>query len=500
LTLRLRLALLWGGLTTLVVLVVGVFAYAGETTGVHNELDARLKRVVEQVADRWEAAETPRDLAARLALAAGPGVTLRLHDSAGAPVVEQLNAGPAPSADPRRVLALPGPPAYDAIVARLPPYNTVDPGRGAFAVETDADGHRWRIYVLPVGASASAPPPSPTTPATPTNAQAYVAGAVPLRDVDNAVTTLRRLVPLLALTGGGAIFGAGAWLAAHLLRPISHVTDTAGQIAAARVFGQRVRVGDRTDELGQLAATFNAMLDSLEEAYRAQQRFVADASHELRTPLTAIQANLDLLARRSVLSPPERDEAIGDARRETHRLVRLVADLLSLARADAGVPLARRAVELDRLVIETVRDARHLAGNHRLDVSEVEPIQIEGDSDRLKEVLLILLDNAFKYTPAGGAVSVHLSRRDGRAALAVEDTGIGIAADDLPRVFERFYRADPARTRDPGSTGLGLSIARWIVAQHGGKIVLRSDVGRGTVATVTLPLTPSGASHAPPAS
>jgi hypothetical protein len=244
LTLRLRLALLWGGLTGLVVLIVGVFAYAGEVTGVHNRLDGDLKRAVEHVAERMAErapggvigrADSATPLSAPEVLLAQPhlpGITLRVHDAGGALIAEQPRGGPAPAADPRAVMAAPSSPAYDLVVERLPPYITVDPGRGAFAVETDEHGHRWRFYVL-----RTEEPEAPSAPAT------YVVGAAPLVDVDNAVATLRRLVPLLSATGALAIFGAGAWLAARLLQPVAQLTDTASEIARARAFGQRVAVG-----------------------------------------------------------------------------------------------------------------------------------------------------------------------------------------------------------------------------------------------------------------
>jgi signal transduction histidine kinase len=228
------------------------------------------------------------------------------------------------------------------------------------------------------------------------------------------------------------------------------------------------------------------MLESLDEAYRAQQRFVSDASHELRAPLTIIQANLDLVERMPDLPADERNQAFAEAGREARRLSLLVADLLALARADAGVPLQHRPVELDRVLLDAVGDARLLARGQQVEIDAIEPVIVDGDPDRLKQLLIILLDNAMKYTPAGGRVGVAL-RRDGRyASVTVVDSGIGIAPADLPRVFERFYRADLARSRDPGGTGLGLSIARWIAQQHGGDVTLSSEPGRGTTAVARL--------------
>jgi signal transduction histidine kinase len=230
------------------------------------------------------------------------------------------------------------------------------------------------------------------------------------------------------------------------------------------------------------------MLASLQQASDAQQRFVSDASHELRAPLTIIQANLDLLERMPALPAEERAEILGEASRETHRLSQLVADLLALARADAGIALQRRRVELDRVLLEAVGDARHLARGQRLEIDALEPVVVSGDPDRLRQLLLALLDNAVKYTPAGGRIGVALARDSTNARLTVSDDGVGIPATDLPHVFDRFYRADPARSRDPGGTGLGLPIARWIVEQHGGDITVTSEPGEGTQVRIQLPV------------
>jgi len=165
-----------------------------------------------------------------------------------------------------------------------------------------------------------------------------------------------------------------------------------------------------------------------------------------------------------------------------------VADLLVLARADAGISLKRCPVDLDAVVLEAYREARHLPQGQVLALDPFETARVEGNEDRLKQLLLILLDNALKYTPATGRVTLGLHRRENDVELVVHDTGVGIAPEDLPLVFERFYRADPARSRDPGGTGLGLPIARWIVEQHDGTLTLESKPGQGTAARVLLPL------------
>jgi two-component system, OmpR family, sensor kinase len=174
--------------------------------------------------------------------------------------------------------------------------------------------------------------------------------------------------------------------------------------------------------------------------------------------------------------------------READRLTRLVADLLALARADAGVSLKQQIVDLDTIVLDAFRAARQLAHGQRLVLDPFEVVQVTGDEDRLKQLLLILLDNALKYTPEEGQVTLGIRRHEDHVEVGVHDTGIGIAPEPLPHIFERFYRADPARSHDPGGTGLGLSIAQWIVEQHRGTIVLNSQPGEGTQVTVCFPL------------
>jgi signal transduction histidine kinase len=200
-----------------------------------------------------------------------------------------------------------------------------------------------------------------------------------------------------------------------------------------------------------------------------------------------IQANIELLRSHRAGTPADRQQAVEEAYREANRLSRLVSDLLVLARADSGVELLRAPVELDRIVMDVMGEARHIGNGQKFEIGTVEPCTLRGDPDRLRQLVLNLITNAVKYTPPGGRVRINLSRTGQAAVLTVSDTGIGISPEDLPRVFERFYRADAARTGDPGGTGLGLPIARWIARQHGGDVTLTSSVAVGTTATVQLP-------------
>jgi two-component system, OmpR family, sensor kinase len=323
-----------------------------------------------------------------------------------------------------------------------------------------------------------------------------------LRDLEVALGRLRLaflgigLLSLLVATLGGW------WLARAALRPIDRLTRDARTIGESRDFGRRVANLAPRDEVGRLATTFNEMLGQLQEAYdeleqtlASQRRFVADASHELRTPLTTVRTNLELLQRAAdSLDLADRDEALADALAEIERLSRLVADLLTLARVDSGLRVERREpVRVDQVVRDVYRQGRLLAlpRQQRLVLDNLEEVEVLGDPDQLKELFLILVDNAVTYTPRGGEIRLGAERIDGEVRVAVADDGVGIDSADLPHVFERFYRADRTRTRgsDPlrGGTGLGLSIARWIADEHGATIDVRSEAGRGSVFTVRLP-------------
>jgi len=245
--------------------------------------------------------------------------------------------------------------------------------------------------------------------------------------------------------------------------------------------------GPSADQVGELAVAFNEMLAALEQNHQALQRFLGDASHQLRTPLTTIRANLDL-AQRPELPAAEREAILADARDEAERMGRLIGDLLSLARAESGLRLEFGPVELDELLVESVRRQREAASEVRMSVAAVEPAVVDGDRDRLRELIGILLDNAARYTPAGGSVAAGLAVRDGRAVVRIEDTGIGLDDRDRERLFERLYRGARARELRPSGTGLGLAIARWIVESHAGTIELANRDGGGTVAVVTLPV------------
>jgi signal transduction histidine kinase len=295
------------------------------------------------------------------------------------------------------------------------------------------------------------------------------------------------------------------------------MTQAARRIEAERL-AERLEGAEVDDELGRLARTLNEMLARLEAGFAQVRRFSADASHELRTPLTILKGEIEV-ALRSAREPVEYRRVLESALEEVERMARLVDDLLMLSRADAGaLRWDQEPVELDRLVEDIAKRGEILgrARGNQVAIQTLEPLITRGDEQRLRQLLLNLVDNAVKYTPPGGRVTVSLRRAGGESdgprppipeavpdgpiaespngppgewvEIAVSDTGVGIPPEALPRIFERFYRVDGARSREAGGTGLGLCIAKTIVEAHGGGIRVESAPGIGSTFTVRLPL------------
>jgi heavy metal sensor kinase len=287
---------------------------------------------------------------------------------------------------------------------------------------------------------------------------------------------------LLSAIGGYA-------LASRAFRPIDRLTATAHRIEASDLH-QRVPVPATGDEVQRLALTLNEMISRLEDAFARERRFVADASHELRAPVAAI-ASMSEVALESLATPEDYQAVLRDVHGEARRLGTLVGDLLALARTDEGrAQLAFAPVQLDMLVSEVAAVMASVADERgiTMQVDAAQPINMLGDEPRLIQAVMNLLDNALTYTDRGGLITLTVEAQGGEARISVQDTGIGIAPQHLPHIFERFYRADPARTRARGGTGLGLSIVEWIAHAHGGRIEVSSEPGRGTTFVVILPL------------
>jgi two-component system, OmpR family, sensor kinase len=284
----------------------------------------------------------------------------------------------------------------------------------------------------------------------------------------------------------------GGWIAARALEPVDRMITEVREITDGRSLHRRLALPMTRDELSRLAETVNQMMTRLERSFAALRRFTADASHELKTPLTVVRAGVE----RAITRPGMPQEALApleETLQEVNRMTELLDALLTLARADEGrAELHREPVDL-REIIEEAGETGELLAEHAGVAMEIrlppEPVVVAVDRSRLRQLALNLIENAVKYTPRGGQVSVELAGIDGRVTFTVADTGIGIAPGDLPHVFDRFWRADSARTRtsERAGTGLGLAICKWIAEAHGGTIEVQSRAGRGTTFTVGLP-------------
>lgn len=298
---------------------------------------------------------------------------------------------------------------------------------------------------------------------------------------------------IVDITLGGLL----VWLLVRrATRPLEHLAGVASEIAEASDHSLRLQPEGSGDEITRLVHTINSMLHSLEEAYQhvqavnvLQRHFLADISHELRTPLTIMLSSLDLLKKEGGADPDFQETALENLRLEAERMARLVTRLLILARTDASATMTREPLLVVDIIDEVCRTAQPAESKLNLECCDLDLLEdavMLGNADYLKQLFLILLENAFKYTPEGGKVEVSGVLNEETVAITVADSGIGIAEKDRSRVFERFYRADNARFRS--GMGLGLSIARSIAEQHGGTITLESTIGQGSRFTILLPL------------
>jgi heavy metal sensor kinase len=465
-SIRLRLTLWYTTILAVVLIVFGVALYSLLTFTLMNSIDRQLEATATQVRDSTSLWPTYSYIDKLLAFPQVrvfdlPGLYIQVYDTRTGEVHRSLTLGDAslPISQAIRDVAMSG----------QTDRRTVTVG-----------DTRLRLVSSPI--------------ANDQQVVGIVQVATSLLQVDQ---TQRQLLSILIAGGLIAIAvsaGLGALLARAALQPIDQITQTALSISRTEDLSPRLETSGPADEVGRLAATFNEMLERLEALFRTQQRFIADVSHELRTPLTTIQGNLDLLRRGAAVDPEAQSETLEAIESEVSRMSRLVSDLLLLARADAGVQLKKEAVEMDTLLLEIYRQARIMSDGVAVRLGHEDQAVVQGDPDRLRQLLLNLVDNALKYTPSGGQVNLSLYNDRDWVRVVVADTGIGIPAEHLepgprglPLVFERFYRADRARSRSHGGTGLGLSIAYWIAQVHGGQISVESEEGKGSRFTVRLP-------------
>ena len=316
--------------------------------------------------------------------------------------------------------------------------------------------------------------------------------ATPTRQASFGPTDLLRSMLLIApviLVSAGLI---GYWLAGSSLRPVEGIMDEVDAISDGRSLHRRLAVPLSGDEMARLAVTVNGMLARLEQSFASLRRFTADASHELKTPLMVLRAGVE----RALVHPgipSEILQSLDETLAQINQMTEMVENLLTLARADEGrAPLAVEECDLRELVADVSETAGILgeeAGVTAVHTMPESPVRLAVDRHRIREMLLNIVTNAIKYTPRGGSIVLALEENEDAVTFTVRDTGIGIAAGDLPHIFERFWRADPARSRtgDRPGVGLGLAIAKWIVEAHGGSIMVQSRPGRGTMFIIRLP-------------
>jgi heavy metal sensor kinase len=353
-------------------------------------------------------------------------------------------------------------------------------GSSSFTTTQTKEGERLRLLAIPVELSIAGPP-SGIQPAALVIARST-------RQIDQALARLVRTfiiaVPLaLALAAAGGIF-----LARRALKPVDRIAQTAQEIEEGDL-SRRINVNTK-DELGRLAGTLNRMIGRLERAFQRQKQFTGDASHELRAPLAVIEAESSLALQTEKPASDYR-QSLETISKEAKQMSSLIDQMLILARADAGKEqLNFTQVDLGKLINDLGTDIEILSQEKGLScqLGHTEDLVVKGDEARLRGLLMNLLDNAVRYTPSPGLVSVSVRREGKMAVVAITDTGVGIPAEDIPLIFERFYRVDKSRSRAEGGSGLGLAICRHIAEVHGGEIEVESRVGVGSTFSVWLPL------------
>ena len=471
LSIRWRLTLWYGLVLAAVLSAFGVAVFLIMRHELIARTDAELAGELQEMVDDVETTADWPELARRWSrrFARHGGFEFQVSRASGGPLVES---------DRLRQVRLPVPP----ISGSLHQLDFESVPLGVRSVDLEPLGHlRVATHLVPGSGGPVA-----------------VQVATTLAPVDHE---LAELLTVLLVTGPLALavaLGCGYLLARTALAPVDRMAATADQITATRL-DQRLEAANDDDELGRLARTLNRMIARLEGSFGEIRRFTADAAHELRTPL-AVMRNAAEVALRVPRDPEHYRRVLEEMLEEITRLTRLAEQLLFLCRGDVRlVPPVRQPVHLGKVIEEIAGHMQDVAGARGLTLAAVNPdsCMIQADEDQLRRLLFNLLDNAIKYTPAGGMITVRSTCLEGQARVEVVDTGIGIPAEHLPHIFERFYQVDPARSRETDGIGLGLAICRSIVEAHGGGIEVDSNFGGGTRVTLTLPV--AGRSSGPAA-
>ncbi|HKZ54640.1 MAG TPA: HAMP domain-containing sensor histidine kinase [Anaerolineales bacterium] len=466
-TLRVRFALWTAGLFLVGMSGFGVTIYASMARGLSTATDDSLTLVASQVIagleienDRLILSESLMDEAEKSGLIAR-GFTVRLLTPEG----QTIHAfGP-----------------YLALL-RAPESNPSEASFTTLAISSGDD--TLRVYTAPIEGSSQ-----------------RVAVVQIARSLENVEDTLQRLLTTLLVSGPLLIMMAGFggyFLAARALAPMDHITRTARRIAeGAEGLSARLHLPPIDDEVGRMAETFDAMLARLDDTFRRERQFTVDASHELRTPLAAMQAILNVI-REKRRAPEEYEQALDDLAEETDRLRTLTENLLRLARGDTDSVVPYEVIDLSTLLRDVSDSLQPLAEAKGLTLACGVPdgLTVLGDSDGLIRLFVNLLDNAIKFTERGGVTLSAGQNQDRELHIVIADTGIGISAEHLPQIFDRFYRVDQARTTS--GAGLGLALASEIARAHGGGIEVASAAGKGTRFTVILPKQGQRRNHAAP--
>jgi two-component system, OmpR family, sensor kinase len=471
-SLRWRLALIFAGIMGLTLAIFGVVLYVAMRTALETEMDRRLQVRASLVQlSIWPGTTslTAEDLtSARLDLAPltslnAPNTYVQVlgRDGQVIAVSENLHGTSLPVLSHSVATALRG----ETVMSDV----EVEPGHAVRVLSAPIRFDRNIVGVLQVGQSR-----------------------LPLQETMDGLARLLQILGLIAALVAGAV---GWVLAQRGLRDLSVISTRAAAISASRDFRQRLRLKRGDDEVAQLARTIDELLVTIDDTLRTHREFVSDASHELRNPLLALQTNLELLEQED--DPQARAECLAEARLQVRRMSRLVSDLLVLAQREARLVVERRPTPLRLLAEHIAHEAEHRASGQHVRLGRVDPVTVLADEDRLAQILTNLVDNALKHTPPGGTVQLSVEQVDGHVDLTVTDDGAGIAPEHLPRIFDRFYRADGRGTGPDGGTGLGLAIARHLTEAHGGQISVDSKPGRGSRFIVRLPLPPSGLTTLP---